>query len=161
DHALEVSKASVILAHAERDADLDASRLAAQLPLGRIRYGADPGDRATAKAPKWESLAAETTNHAFPPRQPSAPAITYFPSGSTGKPNGVTHTFGTLGWMMASAGPALQITSDDVVVPGSSHSHIGGMLLALAALAAGAKVVVPRTFDGDELLPLLQTHRPT
>src|SRR4029453_18044838 len=40
-------------------------------------------------------------------------------------------------------------------------SHIAGVTFALAALAAGARVVVPRTFDGDEVLPLLRQERPT
>ncbi|MGH6902749.1 MAG: AMP-binding protein, partial [Geminicoccaceae bacterium] len=39
DHALEVSEASLLLAHAERDRDLAASRRARQLPLGVISYG--------------------------------------------------------------------------------------------------------------------------
>src|SRR5262245_35309176 len=36
DHALEVSEAAVLLAHAERDKDLAASRLAGRLKFGRI-----------------------------------------------------------------------------------------------------------------------------
>jgi acyl-coenzyme A synthetase/AMP-(fatty) acid ligase len=40
DHALEVSGASVLIAHAERDRDLAASKLAGRLPRGVIRYGA-------------------------------------------------------------------------------------------------------------------------
>ena len=45
DHALEVSGACAIFAHAERDADLAASRLAGQLPLGRITFEARGRDR--------------------------------------------------------------------------------------------------------------------
>jgi long-chain acyl-CoA synthetase len=46
DHALEVSEAVILLAHAERDQDLAASKLAGRLPLGVIRYGAkDRGSR--------------------------------------------------------------------------------------------------------------------
>ena len=40
DHALDVSRARVLLAHVERDEDLAASELAGKLPLGRITYGA-------------------------------------------------------------------------------------------------------------------------
>ena len=43
DHALQVSKARALLAHAERGQDLAASELAGHLPLGRISYGA--GDK--------------------------------------------------------------------------------------------------------------------
>src|SRR5256885_1156582 len=43
DHALAVSGACALLAHAEREEDLAASRLASQLPLGTISYGGTPG----------------------------------------------------------------------------------------------------------------------
>ena len=38
DHALDVSGARALLVHAERESDLDESRLAGLLPLGRIGY---------------------------------------------------------------------------------------------------------------------------
>src|SRR5690242_21165058 len=38
DHALEVSRARVLLVHNQREPDLAESRLAGQLPLGRIGY---------------------------------------------------------------------------------------------------------------------------
>src|SRR4051794_31385228 len=41
DHALEVSGASALLAHAERDEDLAASRLVSGLPLGTILFSDD------------------------------------------------------------------------------------------------------------------------
>jgi hypothetical protein len=44
DHALEVSGASLLVAHAERDDVLAASERAPGLPLGRISYG-PRGDR--------------------------------------------------------------------------------------------------------------------
>lgn len=157
DHALGVSEAVLLLAHAERNADLANCKRVAGLPLGTIRYG---GDDRTVK--RWEDLMlTEDESREPPPPDPKSPAIIYFTSGSTGKPKGVTHSFETLGWMIASVIRALEITPRDVVVPGSSHSHIGGMLLALASLAAGATVIIPRTFDGEELLPLFRTHRPT
>ena len=43
DHALEVSGASMLVAHAERDEDLAKSRLIGKLPLGRVTYGAKDG----------------------------------------------------------------------------------------------------------------------
>ena len=157
DHALEVSGASLLLAHAERDADIAASRLARGLPLGVIGYGAGDG-----RTPSFEEL-----THRTPPEMalkvpdPDAPAAIFFTSGSTGPAKGVTHSFATLGWMIASTGRAFEFTSDDVVLPGSSLSHIGGFLFSFAALAAGARVVVARTFDPDEVLRLLREDRPT
>src|SRR5262249_15419417 len=41
DHALEASGASLLLAHSERNADIAASKMARQLPLGVIGCGAN------------------------------------------------------------------------------------------------------------------------
>ncbi len=157
DHALEVSEASILLAHAERDQDLAASTLAPRLPLGMIRYGAGDGASPsfaalTERAPRQEDA---------PPPSPTDPAVVFFTSGSTGKPKGVTHTFETLGSLLAAWRDGSETTADDIVLPGCSASHIGGFLLSFASLSAGARVLVARTFDGDELLPLLRAHRPT
>jgi long-chain acyl-CoA synthetase len=157
DHALEVSGAAIIVAHAERDRDLAKSKLAGQLRLGRISFGAN--DNAT---PSLEEMLKRD-----PPKlelltpRPDAPVFIYFTSGSTGKPKGVTHTHETFGWMVASAIAGLGLTPGDIFLPGCSASHIGASLLSLAGLAAGARVDVARTFDGTELLPLLNNTRPS
>ncbi len=157
DHALEVSGVRVIFAHAERDADLTASRLVGQLPLGRITFEAQGGPD-----PAFEELVDtdRSVSH-MSEIAPSAPAAIFFTSGSTGKPKGVTHTAQTLGWMFANAAAALEFSADDRLLAGSSLSHIGAFYVTFAALSAGATAIVPRTFDGDELLPLLREDRPT
>ena len=63
--------------------------------------------------------------------------------------------------MMASLIEGLEIHHQDILLPGSSISHIGSLLFSLTGLAAGARVDVARTFDGDEILPLLRETRPT
>src|SRR5919106_5557 len=63
--------------------------------------------------------------------------------------------------MIASAAAAFELDADDVFVPGSSMSHVGSFLWALATLSAGGKVVVARSTDAHELLPLLREHQPT
>jgi non-ribosomal peptide synthetase component E (peptide arylation enzyme) len=40
-------------------------------------------------------------------------------------------------------------------------SHIGSFLWALSTLSVGGRVVVARTIDSHELLPLLRAHQPT
>src|SRR5574341_898460 len=71
DHALEVSGATALLAHAERADDLAASRLAGDVPLGVISYG-DPG----AEGSSYESLTAgpsvDTSPTAADPHSPAA-----------------------------------------------------------------------------------------
>jgi acyl-coenzyme A synthetase/AMP-(fatty) acid ligase len=157
DHALAVSEARALLAHVEREQDLAASQLARQLPLGTISYG---GKRGT--GPAFDELT-EGTASASPPPPPSAaaPAVIFFTSGSTGRPKGVTHTHQTLGWMFATAAAGLELSPGDLLLAGSSLSHVGAFYVSFAALSAGAGVIVARTFDGDELLPLLRDDRPT
>lgn len=156
DHALEVSEAVIIFAHAERAGDIAASR-ANSLPLGVITYGAGES-----KAPSYEHFVeAEPPDVALPEPGPNTPAAIFFTSGSTGPAKGVTHTFESLGWMLASTAAAFEFTADDVLLPGSSCSHIGGFTFSFAALSAGARVIVARAFDHEELAPLLRATRPT
>ncbi len=157
DHALEVSGASLLLHHAERDEDVAASKWGNQLPHGVIRYKADDG-----AGRQYEALVDQPpTNAQVPTPDPDSSAIIYFTSGSTGKPKGVTHTQRTLGWMLAATIQGMEITDADTFLPGASFSHIGGSLFGLATLAAGGRLVIPRGSDGPELLPLLRQYRPT
>ncbi len=158
DHALRVSGARALLSHAERDGDLASSKLAPHLQLGRISYGAPT----ESTAPAFEDLIdGEPSAAPFAPSPPSAPAMIFFTSGSTALPKGVTHTHETLGWMMQIAAAGLELTAADVLLAGSSLSHVGAFYVTFAALSVGTRVIVARTFDGDELLPLLREDRPT
>jgi len=157
DHALAVSEASILLAHAERDQDLAASQLVRHLPRGLISYGENDNRSLCLEAllePAAPCRELSTPN-------PNAAAFIFFTSGSTGPAKGVTHSLASLGWMFASTTAAFEFTANDVVLPGSSISHLGGFLFSLSALAVSARVVVARTFDSDELLPLLREDRPT
>jgi long-chain acyl-CoA synthetase len=157
DHALEVSEASILLAHAERDQDLAATQRVGRLPLGVIGYGGGNDAR-----PSFEELLQRASHEEDVPAPSLAdPAAIFFTSGSTGKPKGVTHSFETLGWLLAAWLEGYETTAEDVVLPGSSISHIAGYAYSLVGLAAGARVLVARTFDGDEVLPLLRERRPT
>jgi acyl-CoA synthetase (AMP-forming)/AMP-acid ligase II len=156
DHALEVSGARIILAHAERAPDIAASK-AAGLPLGVISYGADGGG-----APRLEQMiATEPRASTLPTPEPDAPAAIFFTSGSTGPAKGVTHSFESLGWMFASVAAGYALTPADIMLPASSCSHLGGFSFSMGALAAGAPVAVARSFDHAELGPLLRAFRPT
>lgn len=157
DHALEVSGASLLLHHGERDADVAASRLGSQLVQGVVRYGSVSG-----RGPNIDELVSRPVlRHDFPPLDLDAPAIIYFTSGSTGKPKGVTHTRRTFGCMMAAAIQGMALSAADTLLPASSLSHVGGSLFGLSALAAGGRLVIPRGSEGPQVLPLLRQFRPT
>jgi acyl-CoA synthetase (AMP-forming)/AMP-acid ligase II len=157
DHALEVSEASILLAHQEREDDLAASKLAGNLPRGRINYS-DDGASAN---PSFAELTVRKSSRTLATPDPDAPAIIFFTSGSTGKPKGATHTFATLGWILASMIRGYEMRPTDTMLPGLSLSHVGGVWHSLMTLAVGGRVLVARTFVGDELLPLMRDERPT
>jgi acyl-CoA synthetase (AMP-forming)/AMP-acid ligase II len=156
DHALEVSGAKIILAHAERTADVAASK-AVRLPLGIITYSAEKEDGQCFE----HFMDAEAPAVAFPAPKPEAPGVIFFTSGSTGPAKGVTHSLTSLGFMFASVAKGYGLTATDVMLPASSCSHIAGFCFVFAALSANARVAVARTFDHAELGPLLRTARPT
>jgi acyl-CoA synthetase (AMP-forming)/AMP-acid ligase II len=155
DHALTVSGAAIILAHAERANDIAASK-AASLPLGVVTYGGDGSGRSFEALLQAEPPAIVLAEH-----DPAAPAVIFFTSGSTGPAKGVTHSFGSLGWLIAAVVAAFELNADDVVLPGSSCSHIGGFGFTLSALSAGARAAVARSIDHAELGPLMRMTRPT
>ncbi|MCP4191306.1 MAG: acyl--CoA ligase [Planctomycetaceae bacterium] len=157
DHALEVSGASLLLFHAEREQDISKSKLASQLPLGQIRYA---GPKSRKPSLEW-FLTNDSPIDNFPEIPADAPAFIFFTSGSTGKPKGVTHTQATLGWMIASHIACLELTSEDVLLSSSSLSHIGASVSSLSCLAIGGRVDVAHLLDGDEILQLLEQTRPT
>jgi long-chain acyl-CoA synthetase len=171
DHALKVSGARALLAHVERAQDVAASELASGLELGTIAYrDPEPQSSASEEPPgadhEWRHdfaalLDAEPLAAAGTPPDPTAPAAIFFTSGSTGPAKGVTHTRETLRWMIASAAGGFELRSGDVFLPGSSMSHIGSFLWTLASLSVGAKVVLARSTDAHEILPLLREHQPT
>ena len=157
DHALEVSEARALLAHVERDQDLAASELVARLPLPRISFGVPAGTGARLE----DLLDSDPPHSTFETPDAAMPAVIFFTSGSTGPPKGVTHTHATLGWMFATAAAGLELGQGDLVLAGSSLSHVGAFYVSFAALSVGAGIVVARTYDADELLPLLRADRPT
>jgi acyl-CoA synthetase (AMP-forming)/AMP-acid ligase II len=166
DHALEVSGARALVAHVERYEDVGESKLAGELDLGTIAYrdaAAVTGDEAPVAgwSHEFADLLAAAPLTPEPEVDPASPAVIFFTSGSTGPAKGVTHTRESLRWMIASAAAAFGLGPDDVFLPGSSMSHVGSFLWALSTLSVGGEVVVARTTDAHELLPLLRDRQPT
>jgi long-chain acyl-CoA synthetase len=156
DHALEVSGASALLAHAERTAELEGSALASTSELGVIA-AEGPDDELSLE----HLIATDLGPIDLEPAESDDAAAIFFTSGSTGPAKGVTHSLETLGWMIAAAARAFELTRDDRFLPASSMSHVGSFLWTLAALWVGAQAIVAHNFDAGAVVPLLREHRPT
>jgi long-chain acyl-CoA synthetase len=157
-HALEVSETSALFHHAERDADIAACSAARSLPCGRIGYRA--GEAGPER--RFEAMI-ENEDAVWNGRETDkkSPAFILFTSGSTGAAKGVTHSAASMRDVFASAADGLKLTPGDVLLPGSSMSHLGGLLFSFAALSKGARVAVARSFAPEEIIPLLRMARPT
>ncbi|TDI88921.1 MAG: long-chain fatty acid--CoA ligase [Candidatus Dadabacteria bacterium] len=157
DHALEVSGASALIAHAERAKDISNCKNVSKLPLGTISYGAKDS-----ASPSFEELVTNDIEgvELLAP-DPNSPAFIFFTSGSTGPAKGVTHSYESLRWMFGSCAEGFEMNGDDTILSGSSISHIGGFIFSFMALSKGARVLVARRFDPDEIIPLLRENRPT
>jgi len=156
DYALALTKSKILLAHVERAADLAASQEVGKLPLGVIQYGAGEGDGSFEAMLIKEPPEADLAKPA-----PDDPASIFFTSGSTGKPKGVTHTYRSLGWMYATHIKSYELQPDDVMLAGSSMSHIGAHLHCFMTLAIGGRALIARDLNPQELLWLLRDHAPT
>lgn len=178
DHALALTSAAALVVHAERAAEVAASERATSLPCGTVVFRDAPDEEVPGAAQgaatlhadddtdvRWDHrfddlLTAEPSTSATE-LGPDDPAAIFSTSGSTGPVKGVTHTRESLRWMLASAVDALQLTPGDAFLPVSSLSHLGAWLWSLSTLAAGGRVIVARTTDAHETLPLLRDCRPT
>ncbi|MDN0200024.1 long-chain fatty acid--CoA ligase [Streptomyces sp. S.PNR 29] len=87
-------------------------------------------------------------------------AALLYTSGSTGRPKGVMLTQGNLWWNQVNVWSALDCRHDDTTLAVAPMFHIGGLnALTLGTLVRGGTVVVHRSFDAQQCLSDLQTHR--
>lgn len=158
DHALEVSEASLLIAHVERVPDIESSEWVPRLPLGVCWFETSSGQY----GPVFEHLLQPAGQGGELPTPPtSTPCSIFFTSGSTGSPKGVTHSHGSLGAMLTAVSEMMEIVPADVVLPGSSLSHLGAFMFTFAALASGATAVVARSLSSVDMVPLLRQSHPT
>jgi len=150
-----VSGAAALVFDGERLADVRASAVAAQLPLGCHRI-----DDATGFEPLLAAVPAVADTPPWPELAGEEPCFLYFTSGSTGSPKGVTHSRAGFAAVLTSAIQSIELKAGEEVLAGSSLAHIASCALVLAALAAGASAAIASRIDGVTVETLLRRHRP-
>lgn len=157
EHALEASGAKFVFFHAEREADVIEATKSLEM-AGFLSFEW----QVKSPYPVFEDWINERANAAIPTNHPThAPVFMLFTSGSTGPAKGVTHSRQSMSYIFASGGAGFEMTSEDRVLPGSSLSHIGGILFSFSVLSLGGQAIVARSYGADEIVPLLRKEEPT
>lgn len=156
-HALEASGTKFMFFHAEREADiLQATKSRAMAGFLSFEW------QGKCPYPVFEDWIDEPGKSEVPAdHQDDTPVFMLFTSGSTGPAKGVTHSRQSMSYMFASSAAGFEMTKEDRVLPGSSLSHIGGILFSFAALSLGGQAIVARSYGADEIVPLLREEEPT
>lgn len=117
--------------------------------------------------PALEAFEAESTSSAPLPVQvdfpgDDDPVLMVYTSGTTGQPKGAVLTHGNLFWNAINDILALGLTYRDTSLTVLPLMHVGGIgLFTLPTLLAGGTVVLPRGFDAEESLRLIDRERVT
>jgi fatty-acyl-CoA synthase len=114
---------------------------------------------------RWDQLlAAQPTGFDWPEIDENSAAAMCYTSGTTGNPKGVvySHRSSYLHALSTCTGNALDVSCSDNVLPIVPMFHANAWGLPYAALMAGAGLVMPdRHMDGDSLIDLIESQRPT
>lgn len=90
------------------------------------------------------------------------PFIICYTSGTTGKPKGAVLTQENMFWNAVNNHWAIDITTKDIVSVLLPLFHIGGIgLFAFPALLAGGTVLIPRKFEPDNTIKMVEDYRVT
>jgi fatty-acyl-CoA synthase len=125
---------------------------------------ADDGDQDE----RWGRLGGNTAPVLGPVLEPAVPvrvgtediAMLMYTSGTTGRPKGVTLTYGNLWWNQANVHAAIDIRPREPTLAVAPLFHIGGLnAFTLGTLTRGGAVIIRRSFDPRRCLEDVARYR--
>ena len=88
--------------------------------------------------------------------------LTVYTSGTTGKPKGAVLSHANQFWNAMNDIIPLRLTADDTALTILPLVHVGGVgLFTLPILLLGGRVVMPRKFEPEETIKLIEKEKPT
>lgn len=156
-----------ILEHSEARALVCDGELAALADDAMEPMAAPPARVCIAdRAPQgWDALADARDPVLAPEREPTAPDDVHrlmYTSGTTGRPKGVMLTHANLAWKNLAHLVEFGFTRDDLGLACGPLYHVGALDLTTTSLvAAGATVIIHRTFDAGVVVDELERSRVT
>ncbi|MBL8058727.1 MAG: long-chain fatty acid--CoA ligase [Anaerolineales bacterium] len=156
-YQLQDSGARLLFIGAEQAALIPALRAGAALEGVFVLEGEPPAGCGT-----YAGLIADQP--AGEPAEPlpwDQPLLIVYTSGTTGKPKGAVLTHANQFWNAMNDVVALRLTADDTTLTLLPLVHVGGLgLFTLPTLMLGGRVVLPRKFEPEAALRLIEAERP-
>jgi o-succinylbenzoate---CoA ligase len=88
-------------------------------------------------------------------------ALIMHTSGSSGKPKAVVHTFGSLYESVKLTDSLTQLNQHDVLLASLPLYHVGGFMMMIRALLAGASVAFPESLHHDDVCSAIIDFNPS
>lgn len=163
EYLLKDSQAAAIFADPEHAAVLDASDIA--LPPIKVCYGEAPKGWLT-----YEEIATDALAPFTPPALTGRSACAQvYTSGTTGKPKGAVLSHAGFSRFCDMRFPEdgddvpdfLSVNNRDIYLTLVPLFHIGGLEIAMRALAGGAHLIIEPEFNPQRVLELIRDHRVT
>ncbi|WP_376793300.1 long-chain fatty acid--CoA ligase [Thermoflexus sp.] len=134
--------------------------LQGQAPVEAVVELADEPVAGAITYPAW--VAGQPEEEPGDPISWDRPLLIVYTSGTTGRPKGAVLTHANQFWNAMNDIIALRITAEDTTLTLLPLVHVGGIgLFTLPTLLMGGRVIMPRRFNPDEALRLIEQERVT
>ncbi len=111
------------------------------------------------RALRWEDFVRHEERPIMVSPDVDAPAVLLMTSGTTGVPKFVTHTQATLLAAIATTVSNLAFDAERAVLHTTTMAHVSGLLVMLASIGRGVRMILLPTFDPEAALDAIQLYR--